>query len=150
MFNHQDLFTSFDDAGSLKEKLVRLHRILRAEMPFIARLAIALYDPKTEKLATYLHSSGTDNPLPNYQAGLEEAPSLQEILRQGKPRVVNNLVTFANGEHAHTLRIGEAGYAASYTRPMYHHGLFFGFQFFNSFETDVFSESNLHKLDIYG
>jgi len=150
MFDHQDLFASFDDLGSLKQKLVRLHQILQAEMPFIARLAIALYDPKTEQLATYLHSSGADNPLPHYQASLEQAPSLQEILRQGKPRVVNNMITFANGEHEHTLRIEQAGYAASYTRPMYYHGLFFGFQFFNSFETDVFTESCLHKLDIYG
>lgn len=150
MFNHQDLFTSFDETGSLKQKLVSLHRILQAELPFIARLAIALYDPKTEQLATYLHSSGKDNPLPNYQASLELAPSLQEILRQGKPRVVNNMTTFAKGEHEHTLRIGQAGYAASYTRPMFYHGLCFGFQFFNAFETDVFTESCLHKLDTYG
>ncbi|MEC4750595.1 HD domain-containing phosphohydrolase [Methylomicrobium sp. Wu6] len=150
MFTHQDLFAKFDDASSLKQKLARLHRILQAELPFIARLAIALYDSKTEKLTTYLHSSGADNPLPNYQADLEQAPSLQEILRQGKPRVVNNLIAFANGEHEHTLKIEQAGYAASYTRPMFYHGLFFGFQFFNSFETDVFTESCLHKLDIYG
>lgn len=119
-------------------------------MPFITRIAVALYDPKTEILSTFLHSSGLYDPLSNYQAKLDDAPSLKEILHQGKPRVVNNLLTFENGEHEHTLRIGRQGYAASYTRPMFQNGLFFGFQFFNSFETEVFTESSLHKLDLYG
>lgn len=129
MLEHQDLFSSFNDDGSLKQKLVRLHQILQEEMPFIARLAIALYDPKTEKLATYLHSSGADNPLPNYQVNLEEAPSLKEILHLGNTRVVNNLLTFAAGKHEHTIKIGQAGYKASYTRPMYHQSLFLASNF---------------------
>lgn len=150
MFFHQDRFIQFDDQVPLQKKLANLHRILQGEIPFISRIAVALYDPKTEVLSTFLHSSGMNDPLPNYQASLDEAPSLKKILQQGKPRVVNNLILFQNGEHEHTIRIGRQGYAASYTRPMFHNGLIFGFQFFNSFETDVFTESCLHKLDIYG
>lgn len=150
MFFHQDRFITLDDAAPLQKKLMNLHRILQGEMPFISRIAVALYDSKTELLSTFLHSSGLNDPLSNYQASLDEAPSLKEILRQGKPRVVNNLSTFEKGEHEHTVRIGHEGYSASYTRPMFHNAVFFGFQFFNSFETEVFTESCLHKLDIYG
>ncbi|MDH5219210.1 MAG: HD domain-containing protein, partial [Gammaproteobacteria bacterium] len=38
----------------------------------------------------------------------------------------------------------------SYTMPMFYNGIFFGFLFFNSKETDVFGEDNLHNLDTFG
>ena len=68
----------------------------------------------------------------------------------GRPRVVNNLVTFESGAHENTKRMGRQGYAASYTMPMFHSGEFIGFLFFNAYQTDVFTEKVLSILDIYG
>lgn len=150
MFKHEDILAPLSGDMSLKEKLLHVHQILRQEIPSIARIAVALYDPQTAVLKTYLHSSGEDDPLSNYQVNLNDAPSLQEILRQEKPRVVNNMVTFENGSKEHTRRLGRSGYAASYTRPIFYNGTFTGFVFFNSLEPDVFTENSLHKLDIYG
>jgi HD-GYP domain-containing protein (c-di-GMP phosphodiesterase class II) len=101
-------------------------------------------------LKTYLHSSGEDDPVTHYQALLDQAPSLREILKRGRPRVINNLVTFENSEHEHARRIGRQGYAASYTLPMFNQGDFIGFIFFNSYEADVFTERSLRELDLYG
>jgi len=67
----------------LREKLIKLHDALKAHLPFIKRIAVAVYDPKTTLLKTFLHSSGEDDPLSNYQAPISQAPSLGEILKHG-------------------------------------------------------------------
>jgi len=117
--------------------------------PFIVRIAIAIHDPDTDLLKTYIHSSGDDNPLGHYQVPLDDAPSLKAILEKGSPRVVNNMVTFEDGQSEHTKRIGRQGYAASYTLPIFNNGAFFGFIFFNSNKKDVFTENVLRQIDLY-
>lgn len=149
-YDHQDALNALNSHLPLKEKLVSAHQAIKQKFDFIERIAFTIYDPETRVLKTYLHSSGIDTPLQNYQALLDDAPSLKEILKQGKPRVVNRLVTFDNGEHEHTQRIGRQGYAASYTMPMFHNGEFIGFLFFNSYQDDVFTEHNLNEIDVYG
>jgi len=150
MPHDQDTLESLNHNLPLREKLLKTHHAMQVHMPFIQRIAVAVYDPKTSLLKTYLHSSGDDNPLPNYQAQLSDAPSLQAILEQGRPRVINNMLTFEQGAHEHTRRIGRQGYAASYTMPMFSNGVFFGFIFFNSSEADVFSDFVLGQLDVFG
>ncbi len=150
MYQHKDALAALNSHLPLREKLVSAHDALKDVFPFIARIAITLYDPETKVLKTYLHSSGDDDPLAHYQALLDEAPSLKEILKQGRPRVVNNLVTFEQGEHEHTQRIGRQGYAASYTMPMFNKGNFFGFLFFNAYEPDMLTEKVVRQLDVYG
>lgn len=147
---HQDQFAFLNERGSLKDKLMAAHQRIQASVPAVARIAIALYDPATRVLKTYLHSSGDDDPLANYQTNIDQAPSLKALLKTGHPRVINNMVTFDDGVHPHTQRIGRQGYAASYTLPMFHHGDFAGFLFFNSYQRDAFSEPVLHELDLYG
>lgn len=149
MTEHNDALDKLNQYLPLREKLIASHNSISETFPFIARIAIAIYDPQTSLLKTYLHSSGEDNPLEHYQALLDDAPSLKEILKQGKPRVINNMVTFENGENEHTKRIGRQGYAASYTLPMFNNGQFIGFVFFNSKEKDVFTENVLRQIDVY-
>lgn len=151
MSTHQDALSILNKHLPLRDKLDFAHKSIQDNFPFIARIAIAIYDPKTRVLKTYLHSSDEeDNPLANYQSLLDNAPSLKEILKQGNPRVINNMVTFEDGQHEHTQRIGRQGYAASYTLPMFNSGEFFGFIFFNSYEKNVFTEQVLCELDLYG
>ena len=150
MTEHRDVLEQLNKHIPLREKLIVAHESVSGLFPFIARIAVAIYDPETSILKTYLHSSGEDNPLENYQALLDDAPSLKKILKKGLPRVVNKLLTFEGREHEHTKRIGRQGYAASYTMPMFNEGHFFGFIFFNSYEEDVFSEVVLRQIDLYG
>lgn len=150
MFDYQDTLQELNKNIPLSNKLLYVHNVLKQRYDFIDRVAIAVYDPKTDTLKTFLHSSGQDEPLNHYQARLSESPSLQEILQRGKPRVVSNLNLFSNGPHTHTKKINQQGYASSYTMPMYIDDVFFGFLFFNSYRADVFDEENLHYLDIFG
>ena len=149
MTNHTDLLKELNNTSSLRSKLVSTHKSIVKQFPFISRIAIALYDPATNSLKTYIHSSGEDNPLDHYESSLDDAPSLKALLDKGLPRVINNLVTFENGKNKHTKRIGRQGYAASYTLPMFSDGIFIGFLFFNSYEQDVFTESALKQIDVY-
>lgn len=147
---HNDVLDQLNQLIPLQDKLYATHQSVTDLFPFIARIAIAIYDPETSVLKTYLHSSGEDNPLDHYSALIEDAPSLKQILKTGLPRVINNMLTFEGEESVHSKRLGRHGYAASYTMPMFNNGVFFGFIFFNSKETDVFDEKTLRQLDTYG
>ena len=150
MTEHHDTLEALNKLSPLREKLIAAHKSVSEIFPFIVRIAITIYDPETNILKTYIHSSGDENPLDHYQATLDDAPSLKAIIKNGLPRVVNNLLTFEDGQNEHTKRIGRQGYAASYTLPMFNNGVFFGFIFFNSDKKDVFTENVLRQIDIYG
>lgn len=149
-YEHHDPFAVLNENVPLREKLRQAHGVLQQSFPDIARIAVAIYDPKTAVLKTFIDSSGSDQPLRDYEALLEDAPSLQKILQENRPRVVNNMVTFEDGKREHTRRIGRQGYASSYTMPMFCNGVFFGFLFFNSYKRDIFVPETLNQIDMFG
>ena len=150
MSTHIDTLEDLNKHIPLKQKLVSAHQVIKNNLPFIARIAIAIYDPETRVLKTFIHSSEDVSPLEHYQALIDDAPSLKHILDEGRPRVINNLLTFDSSDKEHNKRLGRAGYAASYTMPIFNNGDFVGFIFFNSFETEIFDEHALSQLDIFG
>lgn len=129
MSDHRDALETLNHHAPLSEKLKTLHAALARRFTFIDRVAVAIYDPKTDELKTFIHSSGEANPLAHYQAKLSQARSLQKIRESGRPRVVNDITMFAKGAQEHTNRITVQGYSPSYTVPMYFNGDFFGFIF---------------------
>lgn len=150
MYDHDDILSKLNHNIPLGEKLRFLHGTLSERFPSIDRVSAAIYDPKTDILKTFVHSSGGDDPLSHYQASLAESRALREILEKGRPRVVNDLAIFAAGGPAHTLQIRTQGYRSSYTMPMFLNGVFFGFIFFNSYAKDPFTNDALHYLDLFG
>jgi len=150
MSDHIDTLDDLNRHLPLKEKLISAHRAIKKTLPFIVRVAVAIYDPETRVLKTFIHSSENESPLENYQALLDDSPSLKKIIDKGLPRVINNMVTIDDGSKEHTRRIGRAGYSASYTMPIFNDGEFLGFIFFNSLEADVFNEQTLSQVDIFG
>ena len=148
--DHIDTLDDLNRHIPLKEKLISAHRALKKTLPFIVRVAVAIYDPGTRVLKTFIHSSENESPLENYQSLLDDSPSLKKIIDKGLPRVINNMVTIDDGSKEHTRRIGRAGYSASYTMPIFNDGEFLGFIFFNSLEADVFNEKTLSQVDIFG
>ena len=147
---HHDALHALNADGPLRWRIREIHWAVRSFLPFVARVAVALNDPKTTFLKTFVHSSEGDDPLPHYQAPIGEVPSLKKLLDEKRPRVIQNMLTFESAESEHSQRLGRAGYAASYTMPMFSNGSFLGFVFFNSREPDVFGETALAQLDIFG
>ena len=94
---------------------------------FIERVAVALYEEQSKTLKTFLASCDRQNPLIHYETTLFNAPSLEEICKEHRPRVVNDLNVFSKGEHIHTVKINEEGYQASYTVPIYNDSKCMGF-----------------------
>ncbi|TNF36526.1 MAG: HD domain-containing protein [Gammaproteobacteria bacterium] len=124
--------------------------MVRQRYDFIDRIAIALYDGKTDILRTFAWSSDQDSPLRHYQSKLGDARSLMEIVEKGMPRVVNDMEVFVGGIQKHTQVLAKAGFGSSYTMPMYKDGYLAGFIFFNSYAKDVLKEAVLIDLDMIG
>ena len=134
----------------LVDRVRTIHRVVQERVGGIDRLAAAIYDPKTDLVKTFVDSSGGDRPLHHYQAKLKDSHSLNEVLRTGRPRIVNDLDVFSTSAHQHTRQLAQHGYHSSYTMPMYHSGAFFGFLFFDSCRKDRFDDTTLHSLDVFG
>jgi HD-GYP domain-containing protein (c-di-GMP phosphodiesterase class II) len=149
-FEHEDVLNQLNKDLPLSSKLTAIHAVLKNQFKFINRIAVAIYDPKTDFLKTFIHSSGGPTPLSHYQAKLSDATSLQDIINTAKPRVVNDLDVFSTSKQEHSQKVLAGRYSASYTMPMYINGTFFGFIFFNSYEKDVFEPEILHQLDLFG
>lgn len=147
---HADAWSGLQEADSIVGKLRFMHGVMREHMPFVTRVAVALYDNETDDLRTFAFSSRESSPLTHYQARLADCHSLQQIASSRQPRVVNDLAQFNDGEHEHTRVIYAAGYRSSYTLPMIWEGRLFGFVFFNSDQTDVFVDHVLNELDVIG
>lgn len=149
MFAHTDALQALDSSRPLERKLTAIHEALYVQVDSVDRISVAAYDPATDTLRTFLASSPGGSDLVRYEARLSEAPSLAEILRVGRPRVVNDLNVFHEGRHLHTRVIAEERYRASYTVPAYLNGVFSGFIFFNSRTAMAFTEEALRVLDVY-
>ena len=149
-FAHKDILESLNKNLTLEEKLVSTHKAIEPFFPFLARIAITIYDPATTLLKSYLDSCDDPTAWQHSQAHIEELPSLKKVLDRGRPCVINNMVTFENNEYGHYKRLGREGYAASYTMPFFDNGAITGFIFFNSNKADVFVDDVLHELDIIG
>ncbi|MFQ5470400.1 MAG: HD domain-containing phosphohydrolase [Gammaproteobacteria bacterium] len=150
MYNYQDTLAELNKNTSLSEKLEYIHNVLSQRFDFVDRVAVAIYDPKTDLVKTFIASSGDDKPLVHYQAKLDEARSLKEIVEKGRPRVVNDMSIFKQSGQEHAKKLDAQGYRSSYTLPMYMNGVFFGFTFFNSYKANPFQQEALHYLDIFG
>ncbi|MFY9222360.1 MAG: HD domain-containing phosphohydrolase [Blastocatellia bacterium] len=150
MYNHQDLLKELNENLSLNKKLSIIHSVLKQKLEFIDRIAVALYDTKTDLLKTFLYSSTEEHPLTFYEAKLSETTSLKEIVNIKRPRVVNDLAVFDRNKAKHSQKILASGYGSSYTLPMYLNGTFWGFIFFNSYQKNYFSDEILFDLDIIG
>jgi HD-GYP domain-containing protein (c-di-GMP phosphodiesterase class II) len=150
MEDHRDILRALNESGTLSEKLRAIHQLLRDRQDFVDRIAVATYDPKTDLLKTFLHSSGEDDPLSLYQAKLGESLSLREIMETRRPRALNDLAALDPGEKEHARRIAAQGYRSSYTLPMFDNGAFFGFVFFDSYRKGAFRMEVLGDLDLFG
>lgn len=147
---HLDHLSRLNARGPLREKVASVHEALRADHPFVDRVALALFDARSRTLRTFLHSSGDDRPLDHYEAALADAPSLLDLLERGRPRVIQDLAVLEHGEHPHTAAMREQGYGSSYTLPYYLNGSFEAFVFFNSYRKHVFTPTSLKAMDLYG
>ena len=145
-----------DGQTSVQAQLEGVHDQLRAELPGIVRIGVAVYDQRTDILQTFIHSTKGQAPFALYEAKLANVPSLAVLARDHCERIVDDLDTLASkaedrggSPSQHTRQLIEHRYRSSYTKPFYDRGELFGFLFYDSDRRGYFSEGVIRHLSIY-
>jgi HD-GYP domain-containing protein (c-di-GMP phosphodiesterase class II) len=140
-----------NDVLSPVQRLIAIHDEIRHSQSLVdvTRIAIALYDQKTHFLKTFIRSGTRESPLDHYVARLDDIPSLAEVARLKRPRVVDDLDMFKASPSVHSTRLLSHGFRSSLTVPIHDHGELFGFLFFNSEKTAYFTDVVVHQLIPY-
>ncbi len=131
--------------------MVCLHDEIKSDQDLTAlsRIAVALYDERTDILKTFIHSSDGESPLDHSSAKMSSLPSLQQLALTGGRRTLNDLQVVAEIGQRHASRLVACGYLSSYTMPIISKGQFFGFLFLNSVEKGFFTPLVVHRLRPY-
>jgi HD-GYP domain-containing protein (c-di-GMP phosphodiesterase class II) len=145
----EDPLAELKTASTYQKKLAVVHEVLKKRCPGIDRISIALYDTKTQSLATFLASPSTGSPLRNYEVVLKEGSVLQKIALESTPRIVSDLRVYEDHDATHSRAIVGHGFASSYTHPMYHNKELAGFVFLNSLHNCYFRERILEQVEIF-
>jgi HD-GYP domain-containing protein (c-di-GMP phosphodiesterase class II) len=141
--------------ASVQARLRLIHDRIKEALPAITRVAIATYDSGTDVLRTFVHSTDGEPPFTHYDARLAEVPSLAELARAGRDRIIDDLTLAWTGEvgpppaGSHNRKLVDRGYRSSYTKPFYDRGRIAGFMFFDSPAPDYFSRSVVHHLSVF-
>jgi HD-GYP domain-containing protein (c-di-GMP phosphodiesterase class II) len=127
--------------------LPELHQRMQSVAPLssVTRIAVVVYDRKTDLLRTFMHSNAGDSPLNHYSARLSDVPSLKAMADSGMPRVVTDLRQL-NAPTVHSRGLIAYGYRSSYTVPLLSGRELQGFLFFNSPTPDFFTPAILSQL----
>ncbi|WP_316348465.1 HD domain-containing phosphohydrolase [Desulfuromonas acetoxidans] len=134
---------------TLNERLERIHDQIQQSCNSVGRIAVALYDDKTDILHTFL-SSSEENPFHNYQIPLSQVPSLNMLAMSGENRLISDIpASLSDSNSHHSKQIVGSGYCSSLTIPLKLQGKLLGFLFYDSFEKDDFSVTMQGTLNLY-
>jgi HD-GYP domain-containing protein (c-di-GMP phosphodiesterase class II) len=133
----------------LLEELEAVHDEVRRDLPGITRIAVAMYDPPTDRLTTFVHSTAGRPPFTLHEVRLADVPSLAELGVAARDRVVADLEVFRDSPAIHSRRLLESGYRSSFTRPFYDRGALAGFVFFDSHAVGYFTPTVVAHLTVY-
>ncbi len=146
---HQDILQTLHNSTNLGKKIQLIHQQLTQFVPYIDRVAFAIYDENTDLLRTFLLSEFEKRSLNLYEAKLSEVPSLQAIKEARRPRIIEDISQVYDDRKEHSKRIKEGNYQASYTLPMLSENKLIGFIFFNSRQQAPFKDTDLPLLDVF-
>ncbi len=138
-----------DSNNHIGKRIVNLHEQMRTVWPHLCRIAIAIYDEKTDLLKTFINSTDGDDSLTHYSVKLKSVKSLQKLADARKSRIINDLRTLSGSKTEHTKWLLEKGFKSSYTVPIHGHESLIGFLFFDADEKDYFADIIVKSLSVY-
>jgi HD-GYP domain-containing protein (c-di-GMP phosphodiesterase class II) len=136
--------------NSVAEKVRALHRRIHDRHAAIERIAIALFDPESRQLKTFVDSTDRGTSLSGYSCSLDEVPSLAAIAKNGEPRILNDLSIELHRDSPHSAWLNREGYLSSLTLPIRNSGQLLGFVFFDARERNAFSAAVVSDLLLSG
>lgn len=147
--NAPKLVTPSAAADDLTQRLHSIHELIRSRYSFVDRVAIALYEPSTDLLKTFV-SSNTDHALlQRYEVTLAAVPSLSVLAQSRQSRVVGDMVEAFHPHSKHTAWLTDQGYRASYTTPVFQGQALAAFLFYDSKQPHVFAPDVALFLDTF-
>lgn len=135
-------------ADTIDSKIRDLHDGLRVDLPGVARIAVAVYDQKTDTLKTFAHSTVGGEPLVRHEARLSQVPSLRELAERQRDRVVQDTSMFEAAPTRHSRWLART-WGSSYTRPLFDGNRLRGFVFFDAVDRGYFTQPVVLRLTVY-
>jgi HD-GYP domain-containing protein (c-di-GMP phosphodiesterase class II) len=133
----------------LSTRIANLHQIICGRYNFIDRMAIALYDAKTDLLKTFVSSTPDGTALRSYEAHIAEVPSLQILIHLRKSRIIQDIDHAFHSHSDHTQWLKKQHYLSSYTIPIFQGNVFVAFLFFDSKRTNAFLPDTVRFLEVF-
>ena len=134
---------------SLTKELESIHELVKSRYPFVDRIAMALYEPATDLLSTFVSSNSDHILLKRYEIELAKVPSLQMLAASHQSRMVDDIPATFSFQSEHTAWLAERGYRASYTTPIFQGGELTAFLFYDSRQAGVFTTEVAHFLNSF-
>jgi HD-GYP domain-containing protein (c-di-GMP phosphodiesterase class II) len=131
----------------LEKKLALIHGELKTRFEFVDRIGVSFYDQKSDLLRTYTHGDSGCLVAAGAALKLAAAPLLQEIAREGTPRVLDEQAGRGNAVPALWLLSGEMRSALAV--PIYFNRSFLGFVYLAS-ATGSLPASAVSSLALFG
>lgn len=139
----------FQGEGSVNQRLAALHDRVLQTMPAICRIACALYEQSNDLLKTFINSTREGLALHGYEAKLSDCGDLRDLASNGTYRVIDDISTQIRPGNQHSDWLLSQPYRSSFTVPMYDHGSFLGFIFFDSTDPGYFDARVQRDLLLY-
>lgn len=111
-------------------------------------MAVALYDPATDLIKTFVSSNRDGSALQLYEVPLSEVPFLAQMARSRQRRLGEMDQSFL-APSEHTFWLKAQNYHSSYTTPIFQGEELAAFLFFDSHQTHAFSEEVAVFLDAF-
>ena len=136
-------------ADDMTQRLQGIHALIRSRFDFVDRVAVALYDPATDLLKTFVSSNTDETALQRYEVALSNVPSLLALAASHQSRMVGDLVETFEAHSKHTAWLTEQGYRASYTTPVFQGKDLAALLFYDSKQPQVFTPEVAQFLDTF-
>ncbi len=136
-------------ASTLTARLKNLHDRLLSSVPWVDRIAFALYDGRDDILRTFINSTRQGEAISGYEFRLSDSASLSRLATTGEFRVLDDLPRLIKPGARHSQWVLEQGYQSSFTVPLYHQGLFVGLVFYDSRQLAAFNAKAQRDLVLY-
>ncbi|MCC7096941.1 MAG: HD domain-containing protein [Thermomonas sp.] len=134
---------------TLGKKIADLHTRIQGQMGNVDRIGIALYNPESDQLNTFMLSPDGTMPPDRFQMHLADVPSLMDLHHRHLSRTIDDLDALADPPGECARRSLAAGYRSSYTSPLYAHNRLLGFLCLDSAQPGYFRQDMRIELDTY-
>lgn len=134
---------------SLGHELHEIHALVSSRLPFIERIAVAVYDPAMQALTTFISSDTQPNPSTLKRIELAQVPLLEAIAVSRQSSVEADIFGELNSQSPNNLNSAAQTGRTSYICPVFDGSTLAGFLFFDANQSGLFTPDVITQLNSY-